>query len=454
MAFSGFRLGNFQTGILLRLVGLQVTLALLAWMVTHTDWYVTMSLCTAALVMQVLALGRYSARTGREMGRFLDAIAFDDTSAGFAGLSRDKDFSELGHAMTRVLEQLRGGRMEREEQSQYLQSLLAHVPVSLISVDQNGRVHLLNLAARRLFAGPCDSVEGFVRHGASFAAGLEALKPGQGAIVRMERAAGALQLKAAATDLVLGGLRRRLISLQNIESELNAQELVAWEAVIRVVAHEVMNSLTPISSLAGTARDRVRESLSLLPPEHAAHAGLDDAVEALDTLARRSDGLLHFVQNHRRLTRRMVAQTSIMPMRRVFTRLQRLLADELKTRDIALTARVEPETLEITADADLIDQALINLVRNAMDALRDTTQGRIILSAVQDSAGRPVITVADNGPGIPMDQREKVFVPFYTTKRQGSGVGLTLVRQIASVHDGMVSISESPGGGAAISITL
>jgi len=128
------------------------------------------------------------------------------------------------------------------------------------------------------------------------------------------------------------------------------------------------------------------------------------------------------------------------------------LADELKPRDIELIARIEPETLEITVDADLLDQALINLLRNAMDALRDKPSGKIVLSATQDAAGRPIITVTDNGPGIPPDQREKVFVPFYTTKRHGSGVGLTLVRQIAAVHGAVVSISEPQGGGAAISM--
>jgi len=268
----------------------------------------------------------------------------------------------------------------------------------------------------------------------------------------MERSAGALQLKAAATDVVVNGIRRRLISLQNIEVELTAQELVAWQSVIRVMAHEVMNSLTPISSLAGTARERLEESLAQLAPDTPSRAGLEDAREALDTLARRSDGLLNFVQNHRRLTRRMVAQAQIVPMRRTFTRLQRLLADELKPRDIELIARIEPETLEITVDADLLDQALINLLRNAMDALRDKPSGKIVLSATQDAAGRPIITVTDNGPGIPPDQREKVFVPFYTTKRHGSGVGLTLVRQIAAVHGAVVSISEPQGGGAAISM--
>ncbi len=447
MAFSGF-----QRGILLRVAGLLAILALLAWMAMHTNWYVTMAICAAASLAQVALLTRYASRAGREIARFLDAIAFDDTAASFLALSRDKSFGALGTAMGRVLEQLRSGRAEREEQAQYLQSLLAHMPVALISVNERGAVQQLNLAARRLFAGPSDTAASFARYGESFAAGLDALKPGESAILRMERSAGALQLKAAATDVVVAGIRRRLISLQNIETELNAQELAAWQSVIRVMAHEVMNSLTPISSLAGTARERLEESLTQLALDAPSRAGLEDAREALDTLARRSDGLLHFVQNHRRLTRRMVAQVQIVPMRRTFTRLQRLLADELRPRGIELIARVEPETLEITMDADLLDQALINLMRNAMDALRDTPSGQIILSAMQDGAGRPVITVADNGPGIAPDQREKVFVPFYTTKRHGSGVGLTLVRQIAAVHGGAVGLSDSPGGGTTVSL--
>ena len=447
MAFSGL-----QHGILLRVAGILCTLALLAWMVVHTSWYVTMVLCVAAALIQMVLLTRYTSLATREISRFLDAIAFDDTSASFSGFSRQSGFGELGLSMNRVLDQLRLGRREREEQAQYLQNLIAHVPVALVSVNERGSVQLLNLAARRLFAGPCDSVAGFSRFGLAFATALEALKPGQAALVRMERVSGPLQLKAAVTDVILGGGRQRLISLQNIESELTAQELIAWQTVIRVMAHEVMNSLTPISSLAATAHARVNESLSKLPPDEAVRPGLEDAAEALETLARRSDGLLHFVQNHRRLTRRFDAQLQIIPVQRVFSRLQRLLTEELTSRDIALTSRVDPETLEISADPDLLDQALINLVRNAMDALRDANAGRIALSATQDADGRAVISVADNGPGISSDQREKVFVPFYTTKRQGSGVGLTLVRQIATVHGGSVAISETQGGGATIFI--
>ncbi len=447
MAYS-----RFSAQTLLRLGGLMATLAALIWTVTNTDWYVCMLILAAMTVGQAVLLLHFTRRSSREVARFLEAVAFDDSTVSFQGLAKEDPFSELGAAMTRVMERLRHGRAEREEQAQYLQALLAHTPVALVAVEKTGSVQLLNLAARRLFESACAEASQFARYGAGFAAGMESIKPGESLILRMERRGGALQLKAAATDMVVGGSYRRLISLQNIESELTAQELAAWQTVIRVMAHEVMNSLTPISSLAATASDRIREFAAGVPEDHPGRAALDDAREALETMARRSEGLLHFVQNHRRLTKRMVANVEILGLRRVFARLQRLLADELALRHIELDISVEPESLEVTADPELLDQALINLMRNAIEALRADMGGRIVLSARMDGEGRTLITVADNGPGIPEEQREKVFVPFFTTKRQGSGIGLTLVRQIATVHGGSVTITPTPGGGATVSL--
>jgi two-component system nitrogen regulation sensor histidine kinase NtrY len=443
---------RFQLGILLRLIALVATLAGMIWVVLNTNWYVTVVLFAAAVMGQVVALLYFANRPGREVARFLDAVAFDDNTIAFSALSHDPALSGLGAAMTRVLDQLRTGRAQREEQAQYLQSVIAHIPVALVSVDEHGAVQLMNLAARRLFEAACTDVGQLARFGEAFAISLASLKPGDAMIVRMERGGGVLQLKAAATGLVLGGVRHRLISLQNIETELTAQELAAWQTVIRVMAHEVMNSLTPISSLAGTASEIVTDVLNQLPEAGAEHAKLADARDALETMARRSEGLLHFVQNHRRITKRMVVKLDVVPVRRVFARLQRLLAGELAARNIELTTMVVPETLEISADIELLDQALINLLRNAMEAMRDGQGGKIALTGALEAGGRVAIAVADNGPGIAADQREKIFVPFYTTKRQGSGVGLTLVRQIATVHGASVGITQTPGGGATVSL--
>jgi two-component system, NtrC family, nitrogen regulation sensor histidine kinase NtrY len=454
MGFDRLNLGfgHFATGVAIRIAALFLTILAAAWMIANTQWYVTIALCAAAALAETVHLVRFATQSGREVARFLDALAVDDTSQGSSALSSNPAHRELGAAMGRVLARLHASRSEREEQSNYLRALLTQVPVALISVDERGRVQLLNMAARRLFESALTSTAELPRHGESFAVGIESLRPGSTAILRMERASGSLLLKAAMTELISRSARRRLISLQNIENEMSAQELAAWQTVIRVMSHEIMNSLTPISSLASTAHDLVRDVREQLPADDPRAAMLADAREALETVARRSEGLLHFVQSHRRLTKPHAAQMEVAPVLRVFARLQRLLGGDLAGRDIELATSVEPEALEIAADPDLLDQALINLVRNAVEALRDTPGGRIALSARRDSDGHVVICVADNGPGIPPDQRDKIFVPFFTTKRHGSGIGLTIVRQIATAHGARIDVSQTPGGGATFSL--
>ena len=440
----------FRIGIALRAAALFLTVGTLAWMIVNTQWYVTIALFVAAALAETIALIRFSTQSSREIARFLDALSVDDLSQSFIGLTADDAHHELGTAMERVLARLRASRSERDEQAQYLQTLINHVPVALISIDQRGGVKLLNMAARRLFEGSLVQTAQLSRYGEPFAVSLESLAPGNTAILRMERSSGALLLKAAVTEIVVRGTRSRLVSLQNIENEMSAQELEAWQTVIRVMAHEVMNSLTPVSSLAATAHGLVRDVLEQLPADDPRAASLSDARDALEAVSRRSEGLLHFVRSHRRLTKPLAAHIEVLPVQRLFARIQRLLAGDLADRDIRMATRVEPETLELAMDVELLDQALINLVRNALEALRDTPAGQIALSAYREPDGRIAISVSDNGPGIPADQREKVFVPFFTTKRQGSGIGLTLVRQIAAAHGAGVDVTETPGGGATV----
>jgi len=440
----------FRTGIALRAAALLLTIGAAAGMIANTQWYVTIALVMAAVLAEAIALIRFSTQSSREIARFLDALSVEDLSQSFSGLTADGAHRELGSAMEKVLTRLRVSRSERDEQAQYLQALVNHVPVALISIEDRGAVKLLNMAARRLFEGSLTQMGQLSRYGESFAVSLESLTPGNTTILRMERSSGALLLKAAATEIAARGTRSRLISLQNIENEMSAQELEAWQTVIRVMAHEVMNSLTPVSSLAATAHGLVRDVLEQLPAEDPRAASLSDARDALEAVSRRSEGLLHFVRSHRRLTKPLHARMEVLPVQRLFARIQRLLASDLADRDIHMVTRVEPENLELAMDAELLDQALINLVRNALEALRDTPSGQIALSAYREPDGRIAISVADNGPGIPPDQREKIFVPFFTTKRHGSGIGLTLVRQIAAAHGAGVDVAETPGGGATV----
>src|SRR5215469_16951422 len=186
---------RFRAGMALRAAGLFLTLFLATWMATHTHWYVGTTLIVMAALVQAGLFYQFATQSGREIARFLDAVEFDDTSQSFTGLAGDSAFHELGAAMTRVIDRLQSSRTLREEQAHYLQTLLAHIPVALITIDTNGGVQLLNMAARRLFENRITSVAEFSRHGETFVAAMEALRPGGSTILRMERACGPLQLK-------------------------------------------------------------------------------------------------------------------------------------------------------------------------------------------------------------------------------------------------------------------
>ncbi|GAA0568180.1 sensor histidine kinase [Rhizomicrobium electricum] len=445
---------RFQAEIGVRTALLALTLFVFAWIVLATSWIATGVLVLTAAVAEAVFLARYAARASRETARFLDALTYEDVTQSFAGFSQDGASQDLGKAMARVMAMLRASRSEREEQRRLLQTLLDHMPVALVAIAPDGTVEQLNPAARRLFETPVKTVRDFQPFGEAFAAGIASLKPGDSALVPIERGSGPLHLKIAATEFVTNGSKRRLLSLQNIANELSAQELAAWQTVIRTMAHEVMNSLTPMTSLAATARDLVEEAARDLPADTPSREHLDEAAMALATVAKRSEGLLQFVQSHRRLTHRLTARPERLSVRRVFVRLHSLIAPELEANGIAFTTPVEPETLEVTADAVLLDQALINLLRNALDALRGRPDAKIVLAAQRTPSGQVLITVSDNGPGIAAEQRENIFAPFYTTKREGTGVGLTLVRQIAAVHGASVVLSETPGGGATFKLTF
>lgn len=443
---------HFSFGLVWRSLIFLATLSALVLVITQTHWYATALILIVASLAEIVWLNHFANRANQRLARFIEALAYDDVGQSFAITGRNRGERALVQAMAEAMARLGRGRAEREAQARQLEALLHHVPVALIGYDEEGIVELLNPAARRLFPAAPDRLEAFAVYGAVFAETLAALKPGQTQVLRLEHHGGVLHLKAAATGFSLRGRRQRLISLQNIGNELNAQEVFAWQTVIRTMAHEMMNSLTPIASLSATALDLVEALEAELPSPSPQRATLGDVRAALETVARRSEGLSQFVDSHRRLAQHLTVRPERLSLARVFARIERLLAADLKARGIAVVVRVDPVTLEVTADGDLIDQALINLLRNAMDAVAGIPDATIELTAQMDSDRRCAITVTDNGPGVPAALREKIFVPFYTTKPHGNGIGLSLVRQIAAVHNATLAITEASHGGAVFTL--
>ncbi len=436
-------LKRYRIHVLLRLAGIIATLALGVWLVWAgpSGWVAPAVLVGLAAAAQVWGLVRYTERTSRDLLRFFEALRYDDLSLHVSAQGRGRMFEAIADGFAEVTEAFRQLRTEREEQAQFLQTIVRHVGVALIAFRDDGNVALFNLAAKRLLGLPrlrhLDGLGAVSRH---LAETLPELRSGEQTLVRVERGDRTLDLAVRATQFRLAGEPHTLVSLQDIRSELEEKEMEAWQQLTRVLTHEIVNSVAPIASLAATA------NLLLHSDEAGDHAPpLADAREALQTIERRSQGLIHFVESYRSLTKIPKPSFGLFPVTDLFGNVQTLLRTSLAEQGITLAVEIEPPTLELAADEELVEQVLINLLLNAMQALEEQPDARITLRARIGDEGRPILEVQDNGPGILPEVRERIFVPFFTTKRTGSGIGLSLSRQILRLHGGTLAVRSEPG---------
>jgi signal transduction histidine kinase len=271
------------------------------------------------------------------------------------------------------------------------------------------------------------------------------LAPREQAFVKIEDEKESLLLSLYATEFRLHGREFKLVSLQNIHRELEEKEMEAWQKLIRVMTHEIMNSVTPISTLASTIHALVRD------PEGAEGEGSEepetnrDIRLAAQTIEKRSRGLLHFVDAFRSLTLVPKPAPSLFSLKDLLARVGRLMTAHMAEKNIVFSIQVEPEGLELAADPELIEQVLINLLLNARQAVEGRPGADIRVKAFLNERGRIIVQVIDNGPGIPPENIEKVFIPFFSTKTGGSGIGLSLSRQIMRLHKGTIHVHSEPG---------
>lgn len=443
---------RFELNVTIRVTLLAVSAMLLGIMLVETTWRATALLLAIAILFQVGGLLRTVTRTNRELARFLSAAAHGDFSQNFRVQTHGAGFEELGTALSTVMDRFRNSRAEGQKQADYLMALLNHVPVGLAALFPDGRVQLLNNFAHRLL-GP-EELNRRTHDGQSMAEALRGLRPGSRILLRVAAgtAVGPQQLTVTATQLIQGGESRLLISLQNIAGDLEATEVRAWQDLVRVLTHEMMNSLTPIASLSRTAQAVLSDLREQAADQPAFTEAVADAEMAVETVTRRSNGLLRFVERYRQFTAVPTPQLSRLKAKDIAQRLERLMLPAMADHGIRLEIQIHPPQLEWVCDGDMLEQVLINLLKNAVEALRDTPvppagDRRINLTLHLDEGGHVVIMVADNGPGIPPEIAEKIFIPFYTTKRDGSGVGLALARQTMLAHGGSITADSRVGEG-------
>jgi nitrogen fixation/metabolism regulation signal transduction histidine kinase len=417
-----------------------VALAVLAYgviaLLVQTQLYATAVVLAGVAMLIGVDIARLIGRVDRSMEQDFERLAVVGSDVPVGGL---EEVSRATEPFERAASVLNAARAKRQQQIEYLQTLLDTVAAALIVVDEEGRVTLANRAARALALGSMEALDAIAAVGPSGTRHLTALTAGAREIVSL--ADGRRLFVAVSQFSVPGRPPQRLLSLQRIAGELDPVELKAWQDMADVLTHEMMNSLTPIASLS--------ESLEALLRGHAE----EDVAGAVEAIKRRSRGLMDFVGRYRAVAELPAPKPQHVRMDELLRGIERLLEPAFRETGIAYRSSVSPQDLACAADPQLLEQAVINLLRNALDAVVGADGPRVEVTC-ELHEDRMVMAVADNGCGVPDARREQIFVPFFTTKAGGSGIGLSLARHVVLAHGGQLDVRAGSPRGSVFTVTL
>jgi len=427
----------FRINILLRILLLSGTLFLLFYLFQFAELLTTTVILGVFGIVQIYFLFKFVDRTNRDISKFLLSIKYSDFSQTFSDKSKSKSFTELYSSFNEVINKFKKTRAEKEEHYRYLNTVTQHVGVGLLSFDEHGNVEFINNSAKQLLRIKyLKNISTLERIQTGLGNEFLNLKPGKRSIIKLTDENEILQLILHSTEFKMRGNLYKLVSLQNIHSELEDKEMDAWQKLIRVLTHEIMNSVTPIASLASTVNDL----LSKKSNENLTEESIADIKSATKTIHKRSEGLIHFVNDYRSLTKIPKPNFQLIELTEMFSRIKELMDGNLKKKEVYFSYKILPPHLKLTCDPDLIEQVLINLILNSIHSVENTENPSIILYAGLDPRGKLMIKVIDNGQGLSEELQEKIFIPFFSTKQEGSGIGLSLSKQIIKSHGGTIGV--------------
>jgi nitrogen fixation/metabolism regulation signal transduction histidine kinase len=446
---------RYSLFLAIRLIIIGLAIAVSLWLLLQPGLHSATIISVSTVAIAAAELWWFVGRTNREVARFLDAARYADYSQRFNLDDIGTGFGELGHAFTDILDRIFAQRTDQETELRSLRALIDHIPVPLLTVHGDGSITLQNNSARRLFGASHVARLGDLRKfGSSFHDAVAQAVPGNRELVSFSVDGVDYKLTLATTENIIAGESNRLVSLQDIQSELDTTQAEAWQDLVRVLTHEIMNSITPVTSLAATAADVVEDVLAKTDTDSPVYEDLQDLRDAVQTVARRSDSLMQFVESYRQITRLAPPEKKRIRISEIFASVRLLAAAEWPESDRIIAQQVEPPGLDVHADRDLLEPVLLNILRNAWQVTADLEHPRIELSGRLNRRGNVAIEITDNGPGVPEDLARKIFVPFFTTKKNGSGVGLALARQVMTAHGGFIRVGENEGGGARFTLTF
>lgn len=441
---------SFKVNITFRILSIIALVLALVYCVARTEFYITMFILFALIVLAVVDVVRYVNQTNRDFTAFLLGIKYEDFSATYTGHHKGKSFGEMYDAFNQINRKFLNIRAEKEANHQYLQTIVEAVDVGLLCVDEQGGIFLMNKALQKMLHKPfLVHVDALGQVDGQLLEAVRNLKAGEREMVRVSIEGKPAPIALQATEFSLRDQKLKLISFQNIQGELEEQELEAWQKLIRIIRHEIMNSITPIVSLTATIDGMLGAPGSRIEPEVA-----DDVRMAISAIHNRSEGLMHFTETYRNLTRLPAPKFQLVDANDLVERIRVLFKPVFEKNGVRFQAQLSPAPAIFQADVEMMEQVIINLVKNGIDATKGRENASVTVSVQRNKDGKTIITVADNGIGIEKELLGQIFVPFYTTKEEGSGIGLSLSRQIMRLHKGRISVQSEAGEGTVFTLTV
>jgi len=444
-------LNKFFINILLRVTFIVLSGIVLGIVLQHLDhgYYYTMAGIIFLIALQAYMLVNQVNKTNADLEKFFSSVQNHDSSVRFSEKPKNNSFRNLHDRMNHLNTIIQNVKIENERTSQFLQSVVDHVDVGLLSFDINGRIEIYNRAANRyLTVRQPRQLSSLNTIDDELFKIINTIKPGQEILHKMKLDNLLQCILVKATQLKFESNIIKLVSFQDITNELDKKELDSWQRLIRVLTHEIMNSISPITSLTTVISGyfKKKDDENPVPPEKIDNQIIAKTLSGLDTIEETGKGLLDFVDKFRSLTSLPKPDLSRFTIDSLFRKCKLLMESNI-SNSIKIIVSVNPEDIAIEADYAQVEQILINLIKNAIEALSGKKNGTIHLKAFYSDDGT-LIQVEDNGVGIPADIIEDIFVPFYTTKENGSGIGLSLSKQIMQNHGGTISVNSAPDKGS------
>ena len=448
-------LNRFFINVLIRVTLIVLSSVALGIVLQHLDrgYFYTLTGVVFLIVFQTWLLVNKVNKTNTDLEKFFSSVQDHDSSIRFPENAKNNSFVKLHDRMNRLNSIIQNVKIENERTSQFLQSVVDHVDIGLLSFDMNGRIEIYNKAAKRyLNLQQPSQLSSLKTVNGEIYKTINIIRPGQEILHKMKIDNHLQSILIKAAELKFESNVIKLVSFQDITNELDKKELDSWHRLIRVLTHEIMNSISPITSLTGVISGyfKRKEDEIPIPWEKIDHQIVTKTLSGLNTIEETGKGLLDFVDKYRSLTSLPKPNLSKFSVDSLFRKCKILMESNLPG-NIKITASVSPEDLSLIADYAQVEQILINLIKNSVEALYGKKNGTIQLKAFQ-SDDAALMQVEDNGAGISGEIIEDIFVPFYTTKENGSGIGLSLSKQIMQNHDGTISVNSSPGRGSTFTL--